>query len=179
MKTLLSLLLIVILSSCATGKFSEQEIKQTKTATDYEMIKYGNLYIGGQPKSVDFIKLRQEGFVAVVNFRKHKEDKKEKYNEKWERNNSLLSGMSYYSMGWHPKEDDLTKSFVNKLPGVLKEELEKGKVLLHCQSGNRAAVWVAANAYLNQNATKEQARELALKLGAKDKALNKLDQFLK
>lgn len=178
MKSLFSILLLLSLSSCATGKFKAYPVKEAQTATGYKMKQYGNVYIGGQPKTVDFIKLRQEGFVAIVNLRVHKEDKKRRYNEKWERNNSLLSGMSYYHVDFDPNKDKITKAFVNKLKVPINIESAKGKVLIHCQSGNRAAMWVAANAYQNKNATAEQARKVGLSLGLKKKPLERLNEFL-
>lgn len=177
MNKIIVLLSVFIFASCSLGKFKEQSVTQEKIATGYVLKKYGSLYYGGQPKSVDMIKLRQEGFVAIVNFRKHKEDAK--YNEKWERNNSLLSGMSYYNMGFDPNNDELSNAYVNKLPGVIKEEMEKGKVLLHCKSGNRAAMWIAANAYLNQKANPKQTKDLAKKLGVKGKPLKLLNDYAK
>ncbi len=178
MKNLLYLLLLLSVASCATGKFKAWPIKDAKTATGYEMKQYGKVYIGGQPSTVDFIKLRQEGFVAVVNLRVHKEDKNKRYNEKWERNNSLLSGMSYYHVDFDPKEDKVSNAFVNKLKVPVNIESAKGKVLIHCATGNRAAMWVAANAYLNKNATSEQARAVGVSLGLKKKPLERLNEFL-
>lgn len=177
MKLSIYLLVLLSLMSCSLGKFRPQSIEQTKTATGYPMKQYGKqLYIGGQPKAVDFIKLRQEGFVAVVNLRNHKEDGK--YNEKWERNNSLLSGMSYYHVGFDPKTDKLTKDFVNKIKAPIEEESQRGKVLIHCRTGNRAAMWVAADAYLNEKATKEDAKKLATELGAKKGPYQRLEEFI-
>lgn len=178
MKHLLSLLILFTLASCATDKFKTWPVKEAKTATGYKMKQYGKVYIGGQPSTVDFIKLRQEGFVAVVNLRVHKEDKKKRYNEKWERNNSLLSGMSYYHVGFDPKKDKITNAFINKLKVPINIESAKGKVLIHCASGNRAAMWVAANAYLNKNATADQAKKVGLSLGVKKKPLERLNEFL-
>lgn len=179
MNKILGLLLLLTLASCSTGKFKQWPIKDAQTATGYEMKQYGKFYIGGQPKTVDFIKLRQEGFVAVVNLRVHKEDEQKRYNEKWERNNSLLSGMSYYHLGFDPKTDKITNQFINKIKGPINLESSKGKVLIHCRTGNRAAMWLAANAYLNENATPEQARALGIKLGLKKKPLERLNEFLK
>lgn len=173
----ITFLLMVLLSSCSMGKFSPLPVKVAETATGYKMKQYGKIYIGAQPKAVDFIKLRQEGFVAVVNLRNHKEDGK--YNEKWERNNSLLSGMSYYHVGFDPKKDKISKAFVNKIKVPVNIEKEKGKVLIHCASGNRAAMWVAANEYLNLKATPEQAKKVGISLGVKKKPLLLLNEFLK
>lgn len=178
MKNLLLLIILVSLTSCATGKFNAPPVVDVKTATDYKMKQFGKIYIGAQPSTVDFIKLRQEGFVAVVNLRNHKEDKQKRYNEKWERNNSLLSGMSYYHIGFDPKNDKITKDYINKLKAPLKMETQRGKVLLHCKTGNRAAMWVAANAYINENATAKEARDVGVLLGLNKRPLELLNEFL-
>lgn len=177
MKLFISLLLLVNLVSCSTGQFRPLPVKKVETATGYQMKQYGKIYIGAQPKAVDIIKLRQEGFVAIINLRNHKEDGK--YNEKWERNNSLLSGMSYYHVGFDPGKDKVTKAFVNKIKVPVNIEKSKGKVLIHCASGNRAAMWVAANENLNSKASSSEARKVGISLGIKKKPLLLLNEFLK
>ena len=171
-------MLIFLMASCSlTRGYKEYAVEQTETATGFKMKQYGNLFVAGQPAALDFIKLRQEGFVTIVNLRIHKEDGK--YHEKWERNNSLLSGMSYFHVGFDSKKDKLDEGFINKIDSVVTEEQVKGKVLIHCSTGNRAAMWLVANEYHNGKLPKDKAIKLAHKLDVKDGALNQLTLFLK
>lgn len=182
MKLLLTISFLLAIISCSHIRsvyYGDHEVKSSKIATGYEMKSHGNIYIGAQPSSVDFIKLRQEGFVAIVNLRNHGE-KNGKYNEKWERNNSLLAGMSYYHVGFNPKTDYITKEFVNKISGVVSTELERGKVLVHCASGQRAAMWLGANLKLNANHSIDKAMTKANEAGmSKEIVVNHLSDFLK
>lgn len=169
------LIFLFILTSCSFGKYKIQEIDSLETATGYKMKKYGSFHFGGQPRTIDFIKLRQEGFVAIFNFREHKEDGR--YNEKWERNNSLLSGMSYYHTGLKSK-DPLTDSFISRIHGPTKTELKKGKILLHGKNNQRAILWISGHAYQYLKATKEQTIELAKKLGGNNQTMIKIKAFV-
>ena len=168
---------IFSLSSCASKRNNSiKDVQTSEIKTGLKYYQYGQFYVSGQPTAVDFIKLRQEGFVAVVNFRKHLEDGK--YNEKWERNNSLLSGMSYYQMGYDLKSDELNQNFITKLVPVLKEELTRGKILLHCDNGERAAMWLVAYLYDQHKITKESAQKLIQNFVIKDEVvIKKLETF--
>ena len=171
-------MLIFLVTSCGlTRGYKEHPVVQTETATGYKMKQYGNLYIGGQPSALDFIKLRQEGFATIINLREHKEDGK--YHEKWERNNSLLSGMSYFHAGFDPQKDQLDEVFINKINDVVSSQIVKGKVLIHCSSGDRAAMWLVANENLNGKLPKDKAIKLAHTIEVKKEAWNQLILFLK
>jgi protein tyrosine phosphatase (PTP) superfamily phosphohydrolase (DUF442 family) len=168
---------ILSITSCtSTRTNSIQEVQSSEIKTGLKFYQYDKFYVSGQPTAVDFIKLRQEGFVAIVNFRKHLEDNK--YNEKWERNNSLLSGMSYYQMGHDLKNDELNQNFITKLVPVIKDELARGKILFHCDNGERAAMWLIAYLYDQHKITKASGEKLIQQFAIKDEVvIAKLQAF--
>jgi len=168
---LLTALFFLILSACAS---------QSKTLDEKVVIgeklsasRYSNLYFSAQPTMKDFETLKGQGFAAVVNLRS-----KSEFNESEEAEKMKSLGMDYEHVAF-AKEAELSDSLINEITEVVVKFRPKGKVLVHCSTGNRVGVWLGGHFYKDHKYSKKMAKKTAKRLGLNDKkAMTKLDRYL-
>jgi protein tyrosine phosphatase (PTP) superfamily phosphohydrolase (DUF442 family) len=129
--------------------------------------RFSNIYFSGQPKMDDIKKLKAQGFAAIINLRSEKE-----YDEKQERTEASKQGLSYKNIAFTAK-DEITNAFLDSITTAVVEHRKKGKVLIHCSSGSRAAMWAGAHFYKDHKYNKEKSIATANKLGLSNKGLTK------
>jgi uncharacterized protein (TIGR01244 family) len=96
----------------------------------------GQFYISDQPDTATFDVARREGVVAVINIRGAKEID-------WDEASAVsAAGLSYHNVPFIANKDGIGAVSVQNIRQVV-NDLDGGKVLLHCASGNRAAAWWA------------------------------------
>lgn len=164
------LLISFFLFSCshAPSKLeSDVKIGQELTAN-----RYSNIYFSKQPEKKDLETLKENGFVAVINLRLPKEHK-----AKEEKKIVTSNGLAYYNMPFDMKKE-LTNKYIDQVTAKIKAHRKEGKVLLHCSTGNRAAIFAGAHFYKDHGQSKEEAFLTAKKLGLnKKKAIEKLQKY--
>jgi protein tyrosine phosphatase (PTP) superfamily phosphohydrolase (DUF442 family) len=169
MFTVLSFLAV----GCAQHNKKEQtNIKITKSLVGH---KYGNIYFSGQPSKEDLLKLKESDFSAVINLREKKENN---YFESWEKEIVTKQGIVYKNIPFSMKKE-LTDEYIKSVVSEVVKNRKKGKVLVHCSSGNRAALFVGGHFLKDHNYSKENAMKIAKEYGLKkEKAQQKLQSYL-
>lgn len=161
MKLLMLMLAGLLTFSCAHKAHTVKEktnILITKTLKGHS---YGPIYFSGQPSAADFRALKKEGFVAVINLRRKKE---KSYIESWERDYVKKQGMAYYNIPSTIK-GDMDDAYLDSITSKIVKHKANGKVLVHCKSGNRVAVWIGGHFKKDHNYSSEDALSIAKKLG--------------
>lgn len=165
---LASLLAFFLISACV-----HKPSNLTSLNDGFDAYRYEDLYFSGQPSQDDFRSLKDQGFVAVINLRQPEE-----YDEASEREQIASLGLAYESapmLGSGPLSDEE----VIAITAAVKKHKDKGKVLVHCGSGNRVAVWLGAHFHQDHGYSKQQASEKAKSLGlTKSGAEKKLSDYL-
>lgn len=124
---------------------------------------YGDIYFSAQPTEADFLKLKNNGFVAVINLREKKE---QDYLESWEKDLVNQQGIAYYNIPFSMKSD-MNNDYIDSVTTKVKKHMKDGKVLIHCSSGNRVGIWVGAHFMKDHGYSKDEAMKVA-----KDAGLN-------
>ena len=63
---------------------------------------------------------------------------------------------------------------------AVKKHRKKGKVLIHCASGNRVGVWLGGHFHKDHGFSKEESLALAKKLGlTQEQAIANVKKYLK
>jgi protein tyrosine phosphatase (PTP) superfamily phosphohydrolase (DUF442 family) len=172
--------LVIAFSFTTTGFCSEKNQQTNPVETNVTVgaklkaNRYKNLYFAGQPEMNEFKQLKKEGFATIVNLRLTSEKMQEK-----EPSAVKATGMNYYNIPFDIKAT-LTDNFINKITTTVVKHRKEGKVLVHCSSGNRVAIWLGAHFLLDHAYDKEQAFKMAQTLGLnKEKSTKKLQDYLK
>lgn len=167
----LILLSFFIVSACASQpKLIEEKVRIGDQLT---ASRYSNLYFSGQPTMKDIEALKKQGFAAVINLR-HKSE----YNEAEEAKAVTSNNMTYKNVAFS-KNTDLSDLLISKITEAVVKNRSKGKVLVHCSSGNRVGVWLGGHFHKDHQYSKDKSRKVARKLGLQDeRALEKLDRYL-
>lgn len=173
-KTLILLMTSLLFVSCAhnTATKAESNIQITK---DLKGTKFANLYFSGQPSGRTIKELKDEGFAAVINLRKKNEGK---YQEYWEEAAVKNEELAYYNIPFDMNRE-LTSAYVDSITQKVVKHRKEGKVLVHCSSGNRVAVWLGAHFKKDHDYSKDASIEVAKTLGLNNaKAEKKLRAYL-
>ncbi len=168
-------LLFVFVACAQTSKTPDANLYDSNKALteNLKASRYSNIYFSGQPKSEDWKTLKEQGFTHVINLRQSKE-----YDEKAEAKQLKELGIIYSHMPMDAKQP-LSVAQVKGTTDAVVAHRKKGKTLVHCGSGNRAAYWAGAHFYLDHDYPKDEAIKMAKKLGlTSDKLATKLDQFI-
>jgi len=167
---LFSFLLLTV--SCA------HQSKVDEDVTLYDGLKaqkYSNIYFSGQPDLKKFSALKAQGFATVINLRQKDEGKYKEGTEKAAVESTDLKYINIPTKGSAP----LTDEHVSKITKAIVDNRSNGKVLVHCSSGNRAAMWAGAHFFRDHGFSKKEARRIAKKLGLnKDAPTKTLDSYL-
>lgn len=175
MKRLSVLLLAGLLTfGCAHGHKAKPE-SNVQVTKSLKGNKYANLYFSGQPSGKAIKELKDAGFAAVINMRAKTEGK---YQEYWEEGAVKNEDMAYYNFPYSMSEE-ITSEYVDSVTEAVVRNRKNGKVLVHCGSGNRVALWLGAHFNKDHGYSKEQSIEVAKKLGmTSEKVEKKLVKYL-
>lgn len=169
------IMLVTILLLGACTKKSEPIDEHLKLTENLSASRYSNLYFSGQPSMNDFSELKEEGFTAIINLRSEGE---ESYSETQESKAVKDLGLSYEHVAFD-KEGLLTDEIIEKITSKVVKHRKDGKVLVHCSSGNRVALWLGGHFYKDHKHSKKEAKAIAKKLGLKkEEAVKKLNEYL-
>ena len=167
----LLILLAVSLVSCSTI-----ELDKTKSliiGQDLQASRIENKYFSSQPKQEDLKKLKTQGFKTIINLRNPNE-----YDEAMEKETAKKLGLTYINLVF-PSKLELNDGYVDKVYQTIKEHQDKGKLLVHCSSGNRVAIWLGAHFFKHHKFSKEESISTAKELGlTKKKAHKALESYI-
>ncbi len=134
--------------------------------------------IADQPTAADLARLAGEGFVAVVNLREDGEPE-QPLDVAAEGREATAHGLAYHHLG--VGKEPLSDPGAAATCDFIDRETERGKVLVHCRGGSRAAAIVLiqqARAHgWNPDEAVEKGRELGLAL--KPALQAKVEQYWK
>ncbi len=126
-----------------------------------DLIRYGDIFISGQPSESLFTWFESEGVTQVVNLRTQKENRKHKRSDFKEEKFVLSLGIGYTSV---TVGGDADKQNPDKLSSV-SEVLNTGeKVVLHCNSGSRARYFLMAYLIRESDCPADTIKKLACKM---------------
>ncbi len=172
----LLLVLVFFLSGCAfNGSKDEKTLHESNIVLtdDLRASRYSNIYFSGQPQKNSWSELKSQGFTHVINLRGDDE-----YDEKSERQALAKLGVEYTQIPIKAQQP-LTKAKVKAVTQAVKAHRAKGQTLVHCSSGNRAALWAGAHFYLDHAYSKAQSIQLAKDMGmTHPKLREKLASFI-
>ncbi len=173
--TFIRIFVALILVSCGHNSANkdkslmEENLPLTSTL---RASRYSNIYFSGQPQLSEWDEIKEQGFTHIINLRQSTE-----YDEMAERKKVEAQGMIYTQFPMNPQEK-LMPQQVELISHAVEVHQDKGKTLVHCGSGARAAYWAGADFYLNKNYSKEKAMDLAQKMGLRNQSLQaKLQTF--
>jgi protein tyrosine phosphatase (PTP) superfamily phosphohydrolase (DUF442 family) len=122
---------------------------------------------------MDFKALKQQGFEAVINLRGPSE-----HDESEEKKLVTSYGMTYKNIPFS-SSSVLNDEFIDEVTNAVSEQQKKGKVLVHCSSGNRVGIWAGGHFYKDHSYSKVKSLRMAKKLGAKKtESLEKVSKYL-
>ncbi len=177
MRHFLFLALILSLGACSLSgskmpSRSEQVQKSVLIGENLEVSQYSNIYFAPQPSEKDWVKLKSQGFIHIINLRASDE-----YDEKKERSQVESLKLNYTQVPIK-SDEKLTKGTVNLVTQAVMAHRKKGKTLIHCSSGQRAAFWAGAHFYQDHNQSAEEGLQTARDLGlSQPKLTNNLNSF--
>tara|TARA_R110002072_G_scaffold534_2_gene3554 strand:+ start:96526 stop:97092 length:567 start_codon:yes stop_codon:yes gene_type:complete len=158
---LLLILMTLILVSCSHHGRSTPEKTNVEITKNLTANSWGDIYFSAQPSNSDFKELQKEGFKTIINLRGKVEGD---YKESRERKIIKKLGMNYYNVPFN-KNDKMTDEYVEQVTSKVMENRQEGKVLIHCSSGNRVALWLGSHFKKDHGFSNERSLELAKKLG--------------
>lgn len=174
MKSILLIFSFLLITSCAHSHKdpSQTNIQVTKTLKGHS---YGSIYFSQQPNEEELLSLKDNGFVAVINLREKKEPK---YDESWEKKIIKSQGINYYNIPFSMKTE-LDDAYIDAVTSKILDHRKNGKVLVHCSSGNRVAIWLGAHFKKDHGLTSDEALDKAKSMGlTKAMAQKKLEGYL-
>jgi protein tyrosine phosphatase (PTP) superfamily phosphohydrolase (DUF442 family) len=138
--------------------------------------RWGAIYFSAQPVTSDFSVLKNNGFKTIINLR----DKNEgDYKESTESSEVKRLGMNYYNIPFTMKMD-MTDEYIEKVTSNVMKHRKEGKILIHCSSGNRVAIWLGGHFKKDHKFSNEKSLMLAKELGLNNStAEEKLKAYLK
>ena len=172
----LYLLLPLFALACAQTPNQKQSLTEQNITIGQNLKanRYSNIYFSSQPSTEDIKTLKEQGFTHIVNLRPSSE-----YDEASERKTTKEVEMIYSQVPFK-KSNSLTDPFISKVTKAVVKHRKKGKTLVHCGSGNRAALWVGGHFHKDHKYDKEASIEMAQKMGmTSEKMLEKLKVYLK
>ncbi|MCB9091416.1 MAG: dual specificity protein phosphatase family protein [Halobacteriovoraceae bacterium] len=175
MKLILALYLTLNFLSyahCSDESLAHSNIEISK---NFEGNRWDNIYFSGQPSEETLQDLQKNGFKTIINLRNKQEGD---YKESWEKALASKQGFHYYNIPFS-MDKDLDDNYIEKITSLVSKHRKEGKVLIHCSSGNRVAVWLGGHFKKDHHFSNEKSFELATKLGLKkDAAKEKLKKYL-
>lgn len=172
MTKLFFLIPALFIMSC-TSLQKKENVSTEFIGKDLEAKKYSNIYFSAQPTNMDFQALKQQGFQAVINLREPSE-----YDESEEKKLVKSSGMTYKNIPFS-SSSVLNDEFIDEVTRVVSTQRKKGKVLVHCSSGNRVGIWAGGHFYKDHSYSKVKSLRMAKKLGAeKAESLKKVSKYV-
>lgn len=155
-----ALVLILISTACiSVTAFAENSTQQPELkAVDYlnKASRVDRIYIAPQPDPTVLKGLAAEGVDTVVNFRRASEMSELAFDQA-----AILSeqSLAYHQIETGGETHPYSRQQLNQLDAILKSHTSSGALVLHCRSGYRAGVVLAAWLVENDNQTLEQAIE--------------------
>lgn len=172
MKHIVVLIIALGMSAC-TSTSDKKDSSVVTIGNDLSARKFSNIYFSGQPQEKDFKILKKQGFALVVNLRDPKEH--DEANEKKQVNQT---GIEYVNIPF-ASSASLDDPFIEEVTKEVLKHRQKGKILIHCSSGNRAGVWAGGHFYKDHGYTKQKSIEISQQLGVTSRgALDKLKLYL-
>jgi uncharacterized protein (TIGR01244 family) len=136
--------------------------------------KYGDVYFSGQPTNDDIKALRKEGFKHIINLRKQNE---EDYSASSEASMVRKNEIEYSHTPMDLRQP-LTDTYIKSVTEKVRAFQNKGKTLVHCSSGQRAALWAGGHFYKDHGYSKDQVERMTKKMGLEKPALKeKLTEY--
>ncbi len=172
MKALLILITsLFFLASCVSApKKIESNLLIGQSLTAH---RYADIYFSMQPSQNDYAELKTQGFKTVINLRPEEE-----YDEKAEADLLKKINVSYVNVPF-PSQRPLDDTLIDKITKEVVKARSKGKVLVHCSSGNRVGVWLAGHFHKDHKHSKSDSMAVAKKLGLnKPGAIEKAQTYL-
>lgn len=170
------LITVFLISGCAQlQKESLEQMKYNQTVGQgLSVHNYGEVYFSGQPSDEDFRQLKKQGFTQIINLRKDVEDN---YIEKSEAD--LVKGMKMdYAHIPMDLSKPLTDQYINEIARPVRAARKSGKVLVHCSSGQRVALWAGGHFYKDHGYSRKNVELLVLNMGLEKEVLkDKLKEY--
>jgi len=166
---------VLFLFSCSHHEKLPKE-SNVQVVKELKGNRWANLYFSGQPNQAEIKELKAAGFATVINLRQKKE---KKYNESWESALVRSEGLNYYNVPVSMKTE-INDEFIDSITSKVGKHRKEGKVLIHCSSGNRVALWLGAHFKKDHGFSNELSFELAKELGlTKEDVQDKLRAYLR
>lgn len=175
---IVSILLIVFGLSCSHHQDEENTPNESNVGITKSLRghRWGNIYFSAQPKIDDVNSLHQYGFKTVINLRNKNEPN---HHEDFESLTLRKNGINYYNVPF-ANNGPLTDRYIDAVTSKVMQHRHNGKILIHCSSGNRVAIWLGGHFQKDHKFTKEKSLKLARQLGLnKAGAEKKLLEYLK
>ncbi|MFT6069321.1 MAG: protein tyrosine phosphatase (PTP) superfamily phosphohydrolase (DUF442 family) [Bacteriovoracaceae bacterium] len=138
--------------------------------------RWANIYFSSQPNTEQMKRLKKSGFASVVNLRQKSE---KGYNESREAKVLQNEGLHYYNIPLTMKTE-LNDEFIDSITSKVVKHRAEGKVLIHCSSGNRVALWLGAHFKKDHSFTDELSLNLSKSLGLTNtEAQERLETYLR
>ncbi len=130
----------------------------------------GNVVYSRQPDENTIPMLKDKGFDLVLSVRFDDEPVGFNAREIIEQNGMSFVQISYFKGSIKDRPRQVDDQAVEQIKQVLESSLAKGdKILMHCQSGQRAAAALGSILYRDYGFSKEEARKYAEKAGLTSK----------
>lgn len=176
MKSILFVVVALIFASCSHHSGDLPKESNVKITKSFKGNRWGNIYFSKQPNGKVLKKLRKAGFKTVINLRKKKEGS---YVESWEAGVVKNQGLNYYNVPFDMSKP-LTDDYISSVTDKVMKHRDEGKILIHCSSGNRVAVWLGGHFKKDHEFSNKKSLKLAKELGLNNRgAENKLDAYLR
>lgn len=176
MEKIILVLLALGLFGCAHNHDKLPKESNVTITKNFSGHRWGNIYFSGQPNASVLKNLKADGFATIINLREKTEGP---YVESWEQETIKKLGMTYYNVPFSMK-DEMNDGYVELVTSKVMKHRKEGKILIHCSSGNRVAVWLGAHFKKDHKFSEDKSLELAKELGlTKPKAEKKLLTYLK
>ncbi|MDJ0654349.1 MAG: sulfur transferase domain-containing protein [Xanthomonadales bacterium] len=148
MSRIITLLLLLSTAGCNLAEYRSSYLEQTR--------RVDNFLIGPQFAAEDIAELTELGVSAVINSR-HPDEMKEL---KFDQARSLeQAGMTYLTAPLGGKEYPMSPATLDRFSSAIKAAGSDGPVLLHCRSGRRSSLLLAAYLVREKGMTEEAAAE--------------------
>ncbi|MBT5186009.1 MAG: hypothetical protein HOH19_03295 [Kordiimonadaceae bacterium] len=130
----------------------------------------GNIVYGRQPDESTIPMLKEQGFNLILSVRYDDEPADYDARKVIEKNGMSFVQISYLKGSINDKVRHVDDEAVTQIKQVIEGAIDNGgKVLLHCQSGQRAAAALGSILYRDYGFSKEEAKKYALKAGLTSK----------
>lgn len=140
----------------------------------------GHVVYSKQPDEATIEQLKEQGFTMVISARFDDEPVGFDARKAIEKNGMSFQHISFYKGSIKDRPRAVDAQAIDELSKLLSATASNGgKVLFHCQSGQRAAGALAAVLYKDHGYSKEQALEYGAKAGLTSKNVGAaLDQYI-